>query len=339
MHSACPNPLAPFLAQGGHLLLDGALATELERRGADLNDPLWSARVLLEQPELIEAVHLDYFRAGADVATTASYQATFEGFARRGLHPDQAADLMRRAVQLAVNARNRFWAEHCAEHGAAAGLATPPADPAQPVAGRHRPLVAASVGPYGAYLADGSEYRGHYGQSPQALADFHRPRLQVLARAGADLLACETLPSLTEALALAALMDTEQAVGWISFSCRDARHTCEGQPLADCAAALEPFASVLALGVNCTAPQHVAALLASARPHTTKPLLAYPNGGEVYDAVSKTWRADPAHAGGTAATLADHAQDWAHCGARLIGGCCRTGPADISALLGRWGRG
>ncbi len=327
--------LAAWLADGGHVVLDGALATELERRGADLNDPLWSARVLMAQPELIEAVHRDYFRAGADVATTASYQATFEGFARRGLDATEAAELMRRAVQLAVQARDRFWAEWCAEAGASSCETV--------VAGRRRPLVAASVGPYGAMLADGSEYRGHYGVSVDTLADFHRPRLAVLAGAGADLLACETLPSLDEALVLARLVETLRRepgrahLGcWVSFSCRDAAHTCEGQTLAEAAAALEPFDAVLALGVNCTAPQHVAALLASARAHTRKPLLAYPNAGEIYDAVSKTWHPDPACAH---RPLADLAMDWAAAGAQLIGGCCRTGPADISALLARWGRG
>ena len=327
--------LAAWLADGGHVVLDGALATELERRGADLNDPLWSARVLMEQPELIEAVHRDYFRAGADVATTASYQATFEGFARRGLSASEAAELMRRAVQLAVQARDRFWAEWCADAGESVSAAV--------VAGRRRPLVAASVGPYGAMLADGSEYRGHYGVSLETLADFHRPRLAVLAGAGADLLACETLPSLDEARVLAQLVDElRQAPAlahlgcWVSFSCRDAEHTCEGQTLAEAAAALEPFDAVLAVGVNCTPPQHVAALLASARAHTRKPLLAYPNAGERYDAVSKTWHPDPACAH---RSLADLAMDWAAAGAQLIGGCCRTGPADISALLARWGRG
>jgi homocysteine S-methyltransferase len=191
-------------------------------------------------------------------------------------------------------------------------------------------------------LADGSEYRGHYGLSRQALADFHRPRLQVLASAGADLLACETLPCLDEALALAGLIDELRQQpqhaglgGWISFSCRDALHTSEGQPLADCAAALQPFAGVWALGVNCTAPQHVASLLASAQAHTRKPLLAYPNAGERYDPVSKTWQPDPSCAHHT---LAEMAPAWSAAGARLLGGCCRTGPADISALLARWGR-
>ena len=313
------NPIADWLQAQPQLVLDGALATELERRGADLNDPLWSARVLLEQPELIRQVHLDYFRAGADVATTASYQASFEGFARRGLSQAEAAALMQRAVALAAEAREQFMQEPAA-------------------AGRRRPLVAASVGPYGAMRADGSEYRGHYGLDEAALMDFHRPRLQVLAAAGADLLACETIPCLAEALALARLMDElpggSTRSGWISFSCRDGAHTSQGEDFGDCVAALDGFAGVAAIGINCTAPQHIAALVAAARARTSKPIVVYPNAGEVYDPVAKRWQ--PHAAGDHPPAFADQALQWAAAGARLIGGCCRTGPADISALLQRW---
>src|SRR5260370_38282685 len=165
------DPIDSFLAQRPLMILDGALATELERRGADLKDPLWSAKCLIEQPDLIRAVHLDYFHAGADVATTATYQATFEGFARRGIEGARAAQLMRDAVALAVAARDEFWAVEANR------------------AGRLRPLVPASIGPDGALLADGSEYRGHYALDDAALAEFHRPRLRVLAGARAPLLA------------------------------------------------------------------------------------------------------------------------------------------------------
>lgn len=311
------DPIARWLHQRPHLVLDGALATELERRGADLRDALWSARLLIEQPELIRAVHLDYFRAGADVATTASYQASFEGFAQRGLQAPEAAALMRLSVQLACEARQQALAERRAD------------DPRPP------PLVAASIGPYGAMLADGSEYRGHYGLDEAALMAFHRPRLQVLASAGADLLACETLPCLAEALALARLMDeTPGCSGWISFSCRDGEHNSQGESLADCVAALEPFASVAAVGINCTAPQHLPSLLLQARSRTRKPLLVYPNAGEVWDAQAKQWRpgAECGHR-----PFDEQAMDWAGAGARLIGGCCRTTPADIAALAARWG--
>lgn len=310
-----PDPIAAWLARRPHLVLDGALATELERRGADLRDALWSARLLIEQPELIRAVHLDYFRAGADVATTASYQASFEGFARRGLSHEDAAALMRLSVRLATEARDQAMAERAA-------------DDARPA-----PLVAASVGPYGAVLADGSEYRGHYGLDEAALIAFHRPRLQLLAASGADLLACETIPCIAEARALAQLMDEVGARGWISFSARDGGHVCEGDTIEDAVAAVQGVDSVVAVGINCTAPQHVAELLARARTRTAKPLLAYPNAGETWDAQAKQWlpSAECAHR-----PFDEMAMDWAAAGARLIGGCCRTGPAQIAALSRRW---
>ena len=309
------DPISAWLARRPHLVLDGALATELERRGADLRDALWSARLLIEQPDLIRAVHLDYFRAGADVATTASYQASFEGFAQRGLSREDAAALMRLSVRLACEARDLALAER------------PPDDP------RPAPLVAASVGPYGAVRADGSEYRGHYGLDEAALMDFHRERLRLLAASGADLLACETLPCAAEARALARLMDEVGARGWISFSARDGAHICEGDAIEDAVAAVQGFDSVVAIGVNCTAPQHVGELLMRARTRTAKPLLAYPNAGETWDAQAKRWlpSADCAHR-----PFADMAMDWADAGARLLGGCCRTGPADIAALAHRW---
>jgi homocysteine S-methyltransferase len=309
------NPIDAFLARCPVIILDGALATELEARGADLLDPLWSAKYLIEQPDLIRAIHLEYFEAGADVATTATYQATFERFHERGIEREAAARLMRRAVTLATAARDEFWA--------------PPANRV----GRLRPLVAASVGPYGAMLADGSEYRGHYALSDRGIADFHRPRLAVLASAGADLLACETLPCLREALVLAELLqEFPEMSAWIGFSCQNGEHNCEGEDVARCAAELDPYAQIAALGVNCTRPEYVSSLLGRMRSHTRKPLLAYPNSGERYHAAAKIW------SGGTDPTpFADRAPAWFDAGARLIGGCCRTTPADIKSLRAMYG--
>ena len=304
------DPIDNFLTQRPLLILDGALATELECRGADIKDPLWSAKCLIEHPGLIREVHLDYFRAGADVAISATYQATFEGFARRGIEGAQAAQLMRDAVSLACAAREEFWS-------AAANRA-----------GRLRPLVAASVGPYGALLADGSEYRGRYALDDAALADFHRPRLRVLADAGADLLACETIPNLREARVLARLLEEFPGVcAWISFSCKDGEHTGEGEEIGACVAALESCPHIVAVGVNCTAPQYITPLLGRMRRRSGKPLLVYPNSGEIFDAASKRW-----HGGsqpGAQPSFGAQACQWQREGARLIGGCCRTAPEDI----------
>jgi homocysteine S-methyltransferase len=301
------NPFERFFDQGNVVILDGALATELERRGANLNDALWSARILLEDPDLIRQVHYDYLVAGADVLTTASYQATFEGFARRGLDRDQAAELMRLSVRLALEARDAFWAE-----------------PAHR-AGRVRPLVAASVGPYGAYLADGSEYRGDYGLGAAELMDFHRPRMAVLAASRADLLACETLPCQVEGEALVALLAEFPGIpAWLSFSCRSNEEVSDGGPFAACAALADQSDQVLAVGVNCTAPRYVEDLLKVARSATQKPLLCYPNSGEAWDPLNNCW------IGSTGVTdFHTPAQRWHAAGASLIGGCCRTTPDDI----------
>ncbi|HTT11536.1 MAG TPA: homocysteine S-methyltransferase [Burkholderiaceae bacterium] len=303
------NRLDELLARQGVVILDGGLATELERRGADLRDPLWSARLLLDAPDLIRQVHVDYYAAGADVATTASYQASLEGFARRGLDAAAAAELMRRSVTLACEARDVFWADPAAR------------------AGRMYPLVAASIGPYGATLHDGSEYRG-YGLDIAALIAFHRPRLALLATAGADLLACETIPCREEAMALVQLLpEFPQMPAWVSFSCRDGMHVSQGQLLAECIEAIEHCPQIAAIGINCTAPQYIASLVGIVASRTAKPILAYPNSGERYDAAAMCW-----HGGAGTTRLAAHASEWHRLGARLIGGCCRTTPGDIRAL-------
>lgn len=310
-----PNPLAPLLERCPAFILDGALATELERRGCDLRDPLWSAKALLENPEWIAQIHRDYLQAGADCLITASYQATVEGFMRRGLTREAALDLLRRSVRLAVETREAFWRDE-ARH-----------------AGRPRPLVAASVGPYGAFLADGSEYRGDYELSESALMDFHRPRLAALLEAGPDLLACETIPCFTEARALARLLpEFSTAWAWCSFSARDEAHICHGERLADCAAWLDAIPQVVAIGVNCTAPRYIPSLIAEARSATRKPIVVYPNSGETYDVEQRGWRGDA-----SVDAFVAEARRWYAGGARLIGGCCRTTPAHI-ARLAAWAR-
>jgi homocysteine S-methyltransferase len=305
------NPIAERLTSQPVIVLDGALATELERRGADLRDPLWSAKCLIESPDIIRAVHMDYFKAGADVATTATYQATFEGFGRRGIDRAHAERLMRGAVALATAARDEFWSEPSNRRS------------------RSRPLVAASVGPYGAMLADGSEYRGRYAVSDRELAEFHRPRLQVLAGSGADLIACETLPCLREAAVLARLLEDFPSVhAWISFSCTDGAHNSQGEEIADCAAALRDHDRLSALGVNCTSPGYVAELLARMQEQADKPLLVYPNSGETYDAGTKQWSG-----GARRLRLSEQVRQWYRAGARLIGGCCRSTPDDIREIF------
>jgi homocysteine S-methyltransferase len=307
--------LSRLLNAGAHLTADGALATELEARGCSLDDPLWSAKVLLEQPQLIRDVHRDYFDAGANVATTASYQATPLGFSQRGLSEDAALDLVRLSVRLADEARR----EHLARNAQAGPL-----------------LVAGSVGPYGAYLADGSEYRGDYVLDAEAFTDFHRPRIAALVEAGADFLACETLPSFAEAEALLALTGEFDVESWFSFSLRDGAHISDGTPLAAVAELCGSEPRVVAVGVNCVPLHLVPAALAALGAAGTKPLVTYPNSGETYDAATKTWAlaSGSAEAGVEAepADVAAGAGAWRDLGARIVGGCCRTTPRDIAAL-------
>lgn len=294
------------LEHEGSLLLDGGLATQLEAQGADLSDRLWSARLLPEDPDAIVAAHLAYFRAGARVATTASYQATFEGFARRGLRHDEAVGLLGRAVDLADQARQR-----ASEEGIAGPL-----------------FVAASVGPYGAMLADGSEYRGRYGRSVEQLRDFHRERLEVLAAAGPDVLAVETIPELEEAVAVAGLVgEIEGAVAWLSFSCADGATINSGVPIEEAVQAVAGRPGVIAVGFNCTAPEHADELVARIASVTALPVVVYPNSGEGWDAVNRRWTG-----AGAGRIDAAAAARWHAAGARLIGGCCRVTPDQIGLL-------
>lgn len=309
------NCLDEVLEKYPLVVLDGAFATELEGRGFDIRDELWSAKALHERPDLVKAVHLDYLRAGADVVESASYQATIEGFLRKGLSKERAVELIKLSVSLAREARDEFIRE-------------------APEALTHRPkpLVAASVGPYGAFLADGSEYRGNYGIGEEELSDFHEERLKLLAEEEPDIMAVETLPCLVEAKAV---VKAVRRAGihiplWISFSCKDADFISDGTPIGECAAQLEGAPEVVALGLNCTAPQHVSSLIGKIRENSKKHIVVYPNSGETYDAVTKTWQ-------GASARFVDMAAQWYQAGARLIGGCCRTTPDDIRAIAD-WAR-
>ena len=304
------NPFTPFLEKNNVVILDGALATELERREADLSDPLWSAKLLLENPGLIQQVHLDYFTAGADVATTASYQATIPVLMQRGLNREQAVDVLRLSVRLGQQARDEFWQIEANRPG------------------RLEPLIAASIGCYGASLHDGAEYRGDYGLSVQQLVDWHRPRLEILATSGADLLACETVPSLAEGEALVKLLaEFPDVPAWLSFSCKDERDLCHGEPFAEAVQLANDAPNIVAVGVNCTAPRFIDGLLASVAAIARKPLLVYPNSGETWDAHRHCWvgtHAEP--------DWRECVQRWHRAGARLIGGCCRTTPDTIRQI-------
>lgn len=279
--------LEALLEEQGVVILDGGLATELEERGHDLSDELWSARLLRDDPGAIRSVHRAYVDAGADCIITASYQATLEHL---------PADSLRLSVQLAREAEPK--------------------------------LVAASIGPYGAALADGSEYTGAYDLEEGGLGGWHAARFGILDRSGADLLACETLPSFAEARALAKLLD--QTPAWFSFACRDGERISDGTAIETCAHHLDAIDKVTAIGVNCTPPRFVESLVRRIRAVTEKPIVVYPNSGERWDAARRCWTGtrDPGE-------FAEAAVRWRDAGASIIGGCCRTGPAHVRALRAR----
>jgi homocysteine S-methyltransferase len=288
------------------VVLDGGLATLLEARGADVSGALWSARVLQEDPDAVVDAHATYLGAGAEVVTTASYQASAQGFAAVGLDGAATDALLVRSVDLARRAVEQ---------------AGTPA------------WVAASVGPYGAALADGSEYRGDYGLDVAALRAWHRPRLEVLAGAGPDVLACETVPCLAEAEALLAEADRLGVPAWLSLTVvRDAAGTLRtraGEPAVEAFAMAADVDAVLAVGVNCCHPDDVGPAVAEARERSGLPVVAYPNSGEAWDAAARAWAGTGA---ADAPALAALAVGWTRGGARLVGGCCRVGPEHIAAL-------
>lgn len=286
-------------------MIDGGLATQLEHHGALLNDPLWSALCLFTSPELIKKVHCEYLDAGAVVITTSSYQATIPGFQAKGFDVEEAEALLRRSVQLARDARDAFWDHFTqvadSENGSKLN--------------RQRPLVAASIGSYGAYLADGSEFSGNYGPdiTLEKLKQFHRRRLQVLTEAEPDLVAFETTPNKLEAQAYVELLH-EEDIGipsWITFNSKDGVNVVSGDSFEDCISLAESCPKVVAVGVNCTPPRLIHGLIISALKVTTKPIVVYPNLGETWDANKK---------------------EWMEAGASLIGGCCRTTPETIKTI-------
>jgi homocysteine S-methyltransferase len=281
------------------VVLDGGLATQLESQGHNLDSALWSARLLRDDPDAIMQAHLAYFTAGAQVATTASYQASLGGFARAGISRAEAEQLIRRSVRLAEQART------CQEDG------------------KDR-WIAGSVGPYGAALADGSEYRGDYNRSVDELRAWHRPRIALLAEAGVDILALETIPCLAEVEALLAEVDGSRQPCWLSITCTRDR-TRAGEPAAAAFSLARDVEEIVAVGVNCIDPADAYPLVRSASEASGKPAVIYPNSGERWDSTARTWT-------GPKRWQPKDVTDWISGGARLVGGCCRVGPAEIQAI-------
>jgi homocysteine S-methyltransferase len=288
-------------------VLDGGLATELERRGCDISGPLWSAQILDSSPDIIRQVHLDYLRAGADCISTVSYQISALGYAELGRGASHGADALRESVKIALEARDEFRKE-----------STRPT------------FIAASLGPYGAALHNGAEFHGRYNISFDDLVRFHAERLAVIVDTEADVVALETVPSLEEARAISqALQQYPSLHAWISFTCKDEHSVAHGEPISECAALLDRVPQVVAIGINCTQPRFVSPLIGDIRKASSKPVFVYPNSGELWNAESRSW-----YGSASVADYGREAADWYAAGAQAIGGCCRTTPAHIQAVTG-----
>lgn len=294
--------LNEILEKNRIMVIDGSMSTALEALGADNSSALWTAGTLAKQPELVKQVHLDYFRAGADCGITCSYQATIPGLTEHGYTLSEAERIIADSVRIFLEARDEWW------------------DSEGRAAGRVYPLCLAGIGPYGAYLADGSEYRGKYGVSDSVLHDFHRRRIEILQQAGADIILIETQPSLREAVIEAEICESLGADYWISFSCRDGMRINEGDMIRDCAKELsDGYPGLRMIGVNCSKPEHIVSLIHELRSATDIPVGVYPNSGLTYDAVTKTWTKPEGQL-----DFGAYALEYMKAGALAVGGCCTT---------------
>ena len=298
---------AALLAAGRPVVIDGGLATQCEAMGCNIDGNLWSGVLLRDDPLSIVAANRAYLDAGARIVTTASYQASRYGFMLEGATAEESDRLIKSSVTLARQACDEFMRDN---------------------PGAETPLIAASIGPYGAVRHDGSEYTGDYDISADELREFHRERLEVLDTSNVDLLACETIPNAVEALVLSELLRDAHNSSWISFSCRDATHLADGTPLIEAAQLFADHPRVLAVGANCVPPDIVVPLIATLREATPqKSIVVYPNSGEVYRVENNNWVGTA-----TPPQCEQAANDWIAAGASIVGGCCRIGPGQIAAM-------
>ena len=289
------------------LLIDGGLSNVLENQGLNLNHKLWSAYILETNPEAIIKAHFTYLKSGSQCVTTSSYQASVKGYMDLGFDKTKAKKLILRSVELAEIAIKRYTTT---------------------TENEFQPLIAASIGPYGAYLADGSEYHGNYDVSDDLLKEFHLSRIKLLDSTNADFFACETIPSFQEAKVISEIIKHTNKSAWISFSCKNEQHLNDGTKIDDCVKYFASHPKIFAIGVNCTAPKYISGLIKSIKTNSGgKKIIVYPNSGEAYNAESKTWLglSDPN-------LFVDMSKEWIELGANIIGGCCRIGPDHIKSI-------
>lgn len=293
---------------GFPLLIDGGLSNQLESQGCDLNHPLWTARLIQDDPKEVIKAHLAYLNAGAKCIATMSYQASRMGYEKIGISNKEADALILTSVDMATDAVSIFMSEN---------------------PGAPKPLIAASLGPYGAALSDGSEYRGDYQVDKTVLAEFHASRIDLLASSAADLLAFETIPSLEEAQVLSELLKDTSKPYWVSFSCINDTCISDGTNIKKVVDLFKSSESVFAIGVNCTAPKYISGLITEIKQAGwSKHIIVYPNLGETFNAETKNWE----DTGEEQLLNAAIVKDWLGRGADIIGGCCQVGPDDIAKI-------
>jgi len=304
-----PDILKTALAKQPYLVLDGGLASELVNAGYDLRHPLWTGKILSECPEAIRKTHLDYLHAGANIIITSSYQLSFIRNPASGFSPREIEKLLKKSVVVAKD----VVAEYLNAFG------------------NHpltiKPMVAASLGSYGACLADGSEYCGRFGLSIRELAEFHKPRIAALIESNPDLIAFETLPDARETEALASLIQSNPYPCWFTFSCADEKTIHDGTSIRDVVSIASSCSATLAAGINCTPPSLITSLIHEIRPSLNgREIVVYPNSGETWNHTKHSWSM------GKEQESDFPAETWFEAGARLVGGCCRTGPAEIAEI-------
>ena len=305
------NTIEEILQKQKVFILDGALGTQIQKNGHDVNDSLWSAKFLNEDTSVIKKVHKQYLEAGADCIITSSYQASLEGFLEKGFSKEKAIELIKLSINIAKEARDEFW------------------ETFEDKQTRVKPLVAASIGPYGAYLADGSEYSGDYKISDEELKDFHKKRLEIIVETNPDILACETIPLLKEAKIISDLLKQYPHItSWITFSAKNENYTNAGDDIKECMTYLNTQEHISAVGINCTAPQYIPMLIENIKSVCSKPIVIYPNGGSRYNPITKLWERGEL----SAQDFAKLANLWYTKGATVIGGCCETTPNEIEYI-------
>jgi len=302
------NLFKQLLENQREIIIEGDLGTQIQKNGYDVNDSLWSAKYLDENPDVIKEVHRQYLEAGADIIITSSYQASLEGFIKKGFLKEKAIDLMKLSINIALETRDEFWKNYEEKDK------------------RIKPLVAASIGPYGAYLADGSEYTGKYGISDEELSDFHRKRLEILISTSPDILAIETMPLLSEVKIIVKLLkEFNKIPTWVTFSAKNESTTNANDDIKECMSFLENEDCISAVGINCTAPQYIPKLIENIKLVSTKPIVVYPNGGSKYNPILKVWEKGEI----SALEYSKLSHLWFQKGAQIIGGCCETTPKEI----------